>query len=59
MLFGSEDHQAIHKGILQIINDDALREKMIEDGYKNSANYQPIKIGKLYEQFYKHIFNLD
>ena len=59
LLFGSEDYQAIHKGILQIINDDALREKMIEDGYKNSANYQPIKIGKLYEQFYKHIFNLD
>lgn len=58
LLFDPEDHQAIHKGILQIINDNVFREKMIEQGYKNSVNYQPVKIGRMYEHFYKNVFNL-
>lgn len=59
LLFNPEDHQSIHQGLLQIINNDALREQMIEDGYKNAAKYQPTIIGRQYEQFYKSIFNLD
>ena len=59
LLFNPEDHQSIHRGFLQIINNDGLREQMIEDGYKNAAKYQPTIIGRQYEQFYKSIFNLD
>lgn len=58
LLFDPEDHQSMHQGLLQLINNDALREQMIEDGYKNAQNYQPNIIGRQYEYFYNNVFNI-
>lgn len=58
LLFNPEDYPAIRQGLLQIIDNEDLRKQMITDGYKNAAKYQPIIIGRQYEQFYKNVFNL-
>lgn len=58
LLFEPEDHQAIHEGILRIINDDELREQLILKGYENAAQYDPKIICLRYEQFYKDTFGL-
>lgn len=58
LLFEPEDHQAIHEGILRIINDDELREQLILKGYENAAQYDPRIICLRYEQFYKDTFGL-
>lgn len=59
LLFNPEDHQAIHDGLVKIINDDKLREQLIINGYINADRYKSEYIGKLYESFYKEIFNID
>lgn len=59
LLFDPEDHQAIHDGLVKIINDDKLREQLIINGYINADRYKPEYIGKLYESFYQEIFNID
>lgn len=58
LLFDPEDHQAIHDGLIKIINDDKLREQLIINGYINADRYKSEYIGKLYESFYKEIFNI-
>ena len=58
LLFDPEDHQAIHEGILRIINDDKLREDLISKGYENASQYKAEIIGLRYEQFYKVTFGL-
>lgn len=58
LLFDPEDHQAIHDGLIKIINNDELREQLIINGYLNADKYKPEYISKLYELFYKEIFNI-
>lgn len=58
MLFDTEDHHAIHDGLLRAINDDAYRESLIEAGYINAANYTPTRVGAAYEEFYKSVFKI-
>lgn len=58
MLFDTEDHQAIHKGLLRVINDDAYRESLIEAGYVNAAKYTPTHVVVAYEEFYKSVFKI-
>lgn len=58
LLFDPEDHLSMHQGLLQLVNNNALRERIIEDGYQNAQKYQPVIIGRQYEQFYKNVFNL-
>ena len=58
MLFSSEEHLAIHNGILKAINDDRYRDSLIKMGYVNAANYTPDRIASLYEDFYKSVFKL-
>jgi glycosyltransferase involved in cell wall biosynthesis len=48
---------SIREGILKIIEDDAVREKLIENGIENIKRFEPKTIGKLYENYYLEILD--
>lgn len=59
LLLYPEDHEAIHAGLLKLIENDKLRQNLIEKGYKNAERYTPIGICKLYERFYIETFKFE
>ena len=54
LLFSEDDYAGIREGILSIINDDKLRERLINAGFANAANYSPRAITDQYEDFYRN-----
>lgn len=59
LLLYPEDHEAIHSGLLKLIENDKLRQNLIEKGYKNAERYAPNEICKLYERFYIETFKFE
>lgn len=51
------DTNDIRRGILQIINDDEYRNKMIEAGLANVQNYRPEIIAKMYASVYEKVLD--
>jgi glycosyltransferase involved in cell wall biosynthesis len=49
--------QEMHEGFLKIINDDAYRNKLIENGFKNAERYKKEVIAKQYLALYDSIIN--
>jgi glycosyltransferase involved in cell wall biosynthesis len=49
------DFESIRRGILQIINNEVFREKIVACGVENAAKYKPEKIAAAYEMLYQHI----
>jgi glycosyltransferase involved in cell wall biosynthesis len=47
----------MHEGFLKIINDEAYRSQLIENGFKNTARYQKETIVKQYLTLYDSISN--
>lgn len=52
LLFYPDDYQSIYYGILKVINDDNLRNRLIEKGYSNASKYSPLEISDFYEKLY-------
>ena len=55
LLVNPYDVQEIRKGILQIINNDELRQQLIKNGQKNAAKYSPQNIAMQYFKLYKEL----
>lgn len=55
LLVDPYDAEAIRRGILQIINDENCREKLIEQGIKNIERFGAPKIAGQYEALYREI----
>ena len=49
------DFQSIRRGVLQIINDDDFRKKLVVGGIENIKRYEPKRIASLYEALYREI----
>lgn len=54
LLYSDDDYTGIREGILRIINEDKLREQLIDAGFANAANYSPKAITGQYEDFYRN-----
>jgi glycosyltransferase involved in cell wall biosynthesis len=46
---------AIRSGILHVINDEMLREKLINNGRKNKLRFNADKVADMYYDLYKKI----
>ncbi|MCR5606043.1 MAG: glycosyltransferase, partial [Treponema sp.] len=51
------DSVSIKNGIITVINDDGLRNNIIENGYVNSLKYTPQTIAEEYEREYEKVVN--
>ena len=54
LLYSEDDYTGIRAGIQSIINDAKLRERLIDAGFANAANYSPKAITDQYEDFYRN-----
>lgn len=55
ILVDPNDAADIRRGILQVIEDGELREKLIRDGLENVKRFDPKVIGKAYEDYYSKL----
>ncbi|MBE7441781.1 MAG: glycosyltransferase family 4 protein [Flavobacteriales bacterium] len=51
------DTNEIRKGILELINNDNLREVLIQKGLENVKHFEPQKIAKQYLELYNQVLN--
>ncbi len=49
------DSQSIRAGILRIISDDELREKIIRSGFENIKRFDPVTVAGLYSSLYQEL----
>lgn len=49
------DFESIRRGILQIINDNDFRKKLVAGGIQNVKRYKPERIASAYEALYREI----
>lgn len=59
LFFSPGDIAGIRAGILSLIADGALRNKLIDTGYRNVNRFSRDAIGKLYYNFYLKHFNVE
>ena len=52
--FSVEDYR---RGILQVIEDDSYRAKLVENGKKNKERFCAEKIANQYLELYQHMAN--
>ena len=57
LLVNPYSHEEIRKGILKLINNSDLREKLIQEGLENVKRFEPEKIAKQYYQLYQEILD--
>lgn len=57
VLVEPNDVSSIREGILKIINDNEIREKLIRNGLENIERFKPQTVGKVYEDYYLNILN--
>ena len=46
---------SIRSGILKVINDDALRERLIDNGWKNAGRFRSDNVARQYENLYNEM----
>ena len=52
LLVDPADPQAIHRAVIEVISDPALRERLIQAGFENVARYRPEAVARRYEAVY-------
>ena len=52
LLVDPADPQAIHRAVMKVISDPALRERLIQAGFENVARYRPEAVARRYEAVY-------
>ena len=57
ILVEPSDISSIREGVLQIINNELLRNKLIEQGLINIKRFEPSQIAKKYESIYQEIIS--
>ena len=58
ILVNPENVNEIREAINQLINNDVLRESLIQNGYKNAQKYSAENVAKMYVELYKKIVPL-
>lgn len=56
LLVDPNDAASIRDGIINLIDNDELRAKIVADGFENIKRFDPAKIGEQYENYYLEIF---
>ncbi|WP_336515192.1 glycosyltransferase family 1 protein [Pollutibacter soli] len=55
LIVDPENIESIRHGVQQLINDKSLREKLVEEGFRNVQRFRPEVIAESYQQIYKKI----
>ncbi len=58
-LVDPRDVQSIREGILKVIHDDAYRENLIQNGFRNAARFTPEAIAQQYADIYMELSRRD
>jgi len=56
ILIDPESTESIRNGILQVINEDLLREELVKSGLKVVEKYDPAIIAGMYKELYSSLF---
>lgn len=57
-LCSPDNPEEIHSALCKIINDPALRDKLINCGFENIKRFQPSEIAKKYRTFYSNHYKI-
>jgi len=55
VLVNPESVESIREGILQVINDAPLRERLVRDGLENAKRFRPEEIASQYLKLYEEV----
>lgn len=55
-LYATDDYDGIRHGLEALINNDEMRNNLVEKGFENASNYTPSYIASLYDNFYNNLF---
>ncbi len=59
VLVNPEDILSIREGILRIINDESLRNKLVEKGLINIKRFETSRVAAQYENLYREIIETE
>ena len=57
LIIDAEDAGSIRQAVIQLITDDQLRQRLINQGFENVKRFQPRVIGEQYAGIYKEIIH--
>ena len=54
-LVDSYSTASIRSGVIKVIEDQAYRQSLVENGLKNVMRFEPAKIARMYEEVYREV----